>query len=130
MSNRSKLVTAGLALGIWIAATAAAAPADRRDGVEVVVLRDAVQLTVAGDEVSYLRLEVFDQARQRVFDSGPQEGPYLDWDLATESGERAAPGTYFYVVQAWGDDGRVVGSQVGQAKLAVEACDLQSCLAQ
>lgn len=128
MSNRNQYVIAILALGLILTASGAAAgpePVAAQPGVEVDVQSSKIQFTVPGEKVAFVRVEVFDEARERIFDSGPYEGLELDWDLTTGSGELAEPGVYVYVVQAWDAAGNVLRSQVGKVAVAPETLDFK-----
>src|SRR2546423_12554119 len=48
--------------------------------------------------VVQLRLEVYDEAGRRVFDTEQRGGNVLDWHLADGQGERVAAGTYACVL--------------------------------
>lgn len=102
----------------FIALPAVAQPAVERPGVVVDVLPESVGFNYEGEGASFFRVEMFDRNKERLFDSGLSEGASFDWDLALESGERATPGTYFYVVNVWNRDGDPIRSQVGKVAVA------------
>src|SRR5947208_1714070 len=49
-------------------------------------------------EVRQLRLEVFDGAGQKVFDSSFVSGNLYDWRLTDQQGQRLADGSYLFIV--------------------------------
>jgi hypothetical protein len=57
--------------------------------------------------VVQLRLEVYDEAGQKVFDTELRGGNVLDWHLLDGSGERVAPGSYASVLTVKSLTGRL-----------------------
>jgi hypothetical protein len=89
--------------------------------VTAAVDRDRVRF-VAPNSVYEVRLEVFDDDREKVFDSGPRFGNVLDWD-AGQAGERGpVDGTFVCVVTVRDISGRLgrrwVGIQRGAGGLS------------
>jgi len=66
--------------------------------------------------VSEMRVEIYNLAGGKVFDSGRVAGHSLSWNLQNMAGEPVANGVYLYVVTAWTSDGRL---RSGVRKLAI-----------
>ncbi len=61
----------------------------------------------APSAVVQLRLEVYDEAGQKLFDTEQRGGNVLDWHLQGSAGERVADGTYLCVVTSKSLSGRL-----------------------
>jgi hypothetical protein len=87
---------------------------------EVLVARKAsgrIRFEVQGTGISGMRLQVFNLAGARVFDSGPLAGSTLEWNLLDSRGRVLANGIYLYVVTVTDLEGRSTTS--GAKKLLV-----------
>jgi hypothetical protein len=87
-----------------------AAPGGGRPGAPAPVVvaaptADGVRLTADG--AVEVRLEVFDPAGERVFETEFRRGNILDWAAARPDGQTMPDGTYLYVVTLRGLDGRL-----------------------
>jgi hypothetical protein len=87
-----------------------AAPGGGRPGAPAPVVvaaptADGVRLTAHG--AVEVRLEVFDPAGERVFETEFRRGNILDWAAARPDGQTMPDGTYLYVVTLRGLDGRL-----------------------
>ena len=119
MTTRTTLLLTAFLIAGRAPAAVGAPPPDR---VVVDVGPGAIAFVVRNTEIAFLRVEVFDPGHERVFDSGLVDATEFRWDLRREDGNFAAPGIYFYLVQAWNDAGAVAVSRVGKA--AVSPADL------
>lgn len=61
-----------------------------QSGIRALVYEDAVRFAVEDGRATLVRVEVFNLGGKRLFDSGPEMGNVLDWNMCTESGERVA----------------------------------------
>jgi len=73
-----------------------------------------VNFAVAGQGIEDARVQIYDLAGQRIFDSGYEKGQTVEWHLNTDAGHLAANGVYLYAVTVRGYDGREVMSKVGK----------------
>jgi hypothetical protein len=63
--------------------------------VTVIIQQQQIRFT-ASASAQEIRLEVFDQAGERIYDSGPVSGTELTWALQKMDGEAVASGLYAY----------------------------------
>jgi hypothetical protein len=70
---------------------------DKTQIVTASVTTDGLRIS-APSSVAQLRLEVYDDAGQKLFDTEQRGGNVLDWHLQGSAGERVADGTYLCVV--------------------------------
>jgi hypothetical protein len=104
-------------------ATLAAWGVDEEPILEIDVFADAIDFTLAHAEISALHLQVFDVENQRIFTSGLREGPVFEWDLVTDLGELAAPGTYFFTLEAWDGAGEIMDRRSGKVAVRPDEMD-------
>lgn len=71
-----------------------------------------VRFVAEGAGINQVRVEVFDLAGAKVFDSGFQAGRELSWNLLNNASRPVANGVYLYVVTAQGYGDQVSRSQV------------------
>ena len=125
MSRRSKLWVTGLILGSVMVFAALGAGVEGERSLAIGVFADGIEFRLAEEEVAALRLQVFDLENERIFDSGFREGPVFEWDLQTEFGELASPGTYFFALEAWDDAGDLLDSHAGKVAVRPYEMDLE-----
>lgn len=77
----------------------------------------STRFVVKGIGLQDIRIEIFDLAGRKVFDSGFIGGEEFEWSLTTNHGQQLANGPYLYIVTAEGSNGKLVRSEVG--KLAI-----------
>lgn len=70
------------------------------------ITSDGVRIA-APSELVHLRLEVYDQVGQKLFDTDQQGGNVLDWHLQASAGGRVADSTYLCVVTIKNPSGRM-----------------------
>jgi len=68
--------------------------------VMVTSTAEAMRFSVQSEAVSQLRVELFDLAGRRVFDSGFVGGSALEWRLSDSYGQPVSNGIYLYAVTA------------------------------
>ena len=68
-------------------------PADKSQVITATTTLDHVRVA-APSAVVQLRLEVYDEAGQKLFDTEQRGGNVLDWHLQSSNGERVADGSY------------------------------------
>ncbi|MBI1742863.1 PPC domain-containing protein [Candidatus Acetothermia bacterium] len=73
---------------------------------------ESAVFSVQGQNVDSLRVEVFDLAGRRVFDSHLVAGNSLRWNLQTKQGRPVANGAYLWVVTVKGTSGEMIRSQM------------------
>jgi hypothetical protein len=86
-------------LSIWFCmplAYAQTAPDNQQD-VLIIIQQEQVRFT-AQRAVEEMRLQIFDQAGQPVYDSGAVTGPELSWVLRQADGEAVKGGLYAYTL--------------------------------
>ena len=86
-------------------------------------LPDRVRIA-APSAVVQLRLEVYDDAGQKLLDTEQRGGNVLDWHLLDGSGERVADGTYLCVVTVKNLSGRL-SQKLGLVTVSGEATKLR-----
>src|SRR2546421_6988405 len=79
----------------------------------------------APSSVVQLRLEVYDEAGQKLFDTEQRGGNVLDWHLENSSGERVADGSYLWVVTVKSLSGRF-SQKLGLASVNGQSTTLRS----
>src|SRR2546421_3071746 len=79
----------------------------------------------APSSVVQLRLEVYDEAGQKLFDTEQRGGNVLDWHLQNSSGERVADGSYLWVVTIKSLSGRF-SQKLGLASVNAQSTTLRS----
>src|SRR3989440_9622649 len=79
----------------------------------------------APSSVVQLRLEVYDDAGQKLFDTEQRGGNVLDWHLQNSSGERVADGSYLWVVTIKSLAGRF-SQKLGLASVNAQSTTLRS----
>ena len=67
---------------------------------------------VKGTGIQSIRVQIFDLAGGRAFDSGFIAGKEFKWNLTDDRGELSANGLYFYVITVRDSDGKLVRSKV------------------
>ncbi len=124
MSRRNKLWVSGLILGtVMVFAALAASGGEGERSLEIGIFADAIEFRLADGEISALRLQVFDVENERIFSSGFREGPVFEWDLVTDLGELASPGTYFFSLEAWDGAGEILDRQAGKVAVRPDEMD-------
>lgn len=71
-----------------------------------------VTFEIQGEGISEIKVEVYDLAGRRVWDSGFRPGQSLRWHVLSERGELVANGVYLYIVRARGFNEEIVSSKV------------------
>jgi len=79
----------------------------------------------APSAVVQLRLEVYDEAGQKLFDTEQRGGNVLDWHLQNSNGERVADGSYLWVVTVKSLSGRF-SQKLGLASVNGQSTTLRS----
>ncbi len=79
----------------------------------------------APSAVVQLRLEVYDEAGQKLFDTEQHGGNVLDWHLQGSSGERVADGSYLCVVTSKNLSGRL-SQKMGMVTVSGEAAQMRT----
>src|SRR2546423_8306869 len=79
----------------------------------------------APSAVVQLRLEVYDKAGQKLFDTEQRGGNVLDWHLQNSSGERVTEGSYLWVVTVKSLSGRF-SQKLGLASVNAQSITLRS----
>src|SRR2546430_4965954 len=102
VSSLLTLCTLSLALGQEVRKD----PANKTQMITASVARDGVRIA-APSAVVQLRLEVYDDAGQKLFDTEQRGGNVLDWHLQGGAGERVADGTYLCVVSIKNPSGQL-----------------------
>lgn len=87
------------------------------------VISDGVRISAPGTVVQ-LRLEVYDEVGQRLFDSEQQGGNVLDWHLQGGAGQRIADGTYLCVVTIKSPSGQL-SQKLGLVTVAPQSTTLR-----
>src|SRR6266550_7757036 len=82
----------------------------------------------APSAVVQLRLEVYDEAGQKLFDTEQHGGNVLDWHLQGSSGERVADGTYLCVVTSKNLTGRL-SQKMGMVTVNAEGTQMRAAAA-
>ncbi|HEX6623690.1 MAG TPA: hypothetical protein VF064_08260, partial [Pyrinomonadaceae bacterium] len=101
------------ALALALCAVAAAQTSEvsesaRAEAPPVAVVATAERVRVSAPAaVVQLRLEVYDEAGRKVFDTEQRGGSVLDWHLQSGAGERVPDGTYVCVVTIKSLNGRL-----------------------
>lgn len=72
-------------------------PNTNAQDVLIIIQQEQVRFT-ARKAVEEMRLQVFDQAGQLVYDSGPSTGSELTWILRQANGEAVKSGLYAYTL--------------------------------
>ncbi len=120
------LVCSLLTLGV----TPALGQEARKDGpdknpiVTASVTTDGVRIS-APSAVVQLRLEVYDDAGQKLLDTEQRGGNVLDWHLQGSAGERVADGTYLCVVTVKDPSGRQ-SQKLGLVSVNAQSATLRS----
>src|SRR5262249_25617906 len=65
--------------------------------VMIIIQRQQVRFT-AQRAIEEMRLQIFDQSGEMVYDSGPIAGPELDWSLQNANSETVKSGLYAYTL--------------------------------
>lgn len=71
-----------------------------------------IDLTVAGQGIEDVQVQIYDLAGRRIFDSGYVKGQTVEWHLNTDAGQPVANGVYLYAVTVRGYDGQMVRSKI------------------
>jgi hypothetical protein len=100
-AKRGSLIGLGLLLALLLVLPAAAG--EPSVSVQVASYADTIRFTAQGTKVVQMRLEVFNLAGWRLYDSQYRLQTALDWPLIDERGERVADGVYLYVVSLKGE---------------------------
>src|SRR3954451_2317693 len=103
------LISSLVTLGVCSSALAQEARkdgADKTPDITASVISDGVRIA-APSAVVQLRLEVYDELGQKLFDTEQQGGNVLDWHLQAGAAGRAADGTYMCVVTVKNPSGRM-----------------------
>ena len=87
------------------------------------VTSDGVRIS-APSAVVQLRLEVYDDAGQKLLDTEQRGGNVLDWHLQGSAGERVADGTYLCVVTVKDPSGRQ-SQKLGLATVNAQSATLR-----
>jgi len=75
------------------------------------VKNTAARFSAQGQGIESLKVDVFDLAGRKVYDSGFVAGNALSWNLES-MGRRVANGVYFYIVTVRGTNGEIIQSEV------------------
>ena len=97
---------------------------DNTHMVTASVISDGVRIA-APSAVVQLRLEVYDDAGQKLFDTEQRGGNVLDWHLKADTGGRVANGTYLCVVTIKNPSGRL-GRKLGVLTVAAQSTTMRS----
>src|SRR5687768_11768347 len=119
ISSLLALCTVSLALGQEVIK-------DRSNETQIItasVTPDGVRIA-APSAVVQLRLEVYDEAGQKLLDTEQRGGNVLDWRLQGGAGERVADGTYLYVVTMKNLSGQL-SKKLGLVTLSAESTKLR-----
>jgi hypothetical protein len=84
-----------------------AAPFTRMSGLRVVF-----RIQQSNPRIESVRVQVYDLRGALIFDSGPTQGPTVQWNLNTTRGALASNGVYLYVLTARARDGSLLRSEV------------------
>ena len=95
---------------------------DKAQIVTASVTTDGVRIS-APSAVVQLRLEVYDDAGQKLLDTEQSGGNVLDWHLQGNAGERVADGTYLLVVTVKNPGGRL-SRKLGLVSLSAQSTTL------
>jgi len=87
------------------------------DELAVAKRSDGFTFAALGSNVEAMRLEVFDIAGRKLYDSDFVAGNALSWNMLTDNGTRVANGVYLYVVTIRNANGEIVRSEI--RKLAI-----------
>jgi len=74
--------------------------------------RSTNQFVVQGEGIQNIRVEIYDLAGRRVFDSGEIPESRFAWNLEDDRGRVIANGVYLYIITVRGFNGEAVRSQV------------------
>ena len=96
---------------------------DKTQIVTASVTSDGVRIS-APSAVVQLRLEVYDDAGQKLLDTEQRGGNVLDWHLQGSAGERVADGTYLCVVTVKDPSGRQ-SQKLGLATVNAQSATLR-----
>jgi hypothetical protein len=119
------LCTSGAALGQSISGeSAATAVSDNSPTVTASSIGSGLRFT-APNSVSKLRLEVYTDAGQKVFDSKWRAGNLLDWAVQGSSGAQLLDGSYMIVVSANSVSGQA-SQRTGALQLSAGVVTLKS----
>jgi hypothetical protein len=92
-----KHIAFALAVSFYALLMSAQAQTPRVNTVNITAESGKVHISAQGD-VTEIRIEVFDEAGDVVFESGAISGNTLDWKMQDTQGERVAAGTYLVTV--------------------------------
>src|SRR5438552_9371863 len=120
ISSISTLFTMSLALGQEVSRD----PANKTQIITASVTPDGVRIA-APSAVVQLRLEVYDDAGQKLLDTGQPGGNVLDWHLQGGAGERVANGTYLCVVTIKNPSGQLT-RKLGLVTVSAQSTTLRS----
>ncbi|HSP62845.1 MAG TPA: hypothetical protein VLQ90_07690, partial [Pyrinomonadaceae bacterium] len=134
--SRSASCFVFLLVVLMLAASAALAQEAQPDNnVEQVGGRSASNVTASAtaervrftspNTVVQLRLEVYDEAGQKLFDTEQRGGNVLDWHLQGSAGERVADGVYLCVVTSKNLSGRL-SQKLGLITVSAQSTTLRS----
>src|SRR3989440_306832 len=118
------LCTLSLALGQELTKTVTP---DKTQIVTASTTAERVRIA-APSAVVQLRLEVYDEAGQKLFDTEQRGGNVLDWHLQGSSGERVADGTYLCVVTSRNLTGRL-SQKMGMVSVNGERTEMRAAVA-
>jgi hypothetical protein len=130
MSSRT-LKTTKFVLCLWAALMFAAGTVSAQEekiarGPIVTGMVTSERLRIAApNAVVQLRLEVYDEAGEKLLDTEQRGGNVLDWHLQDRSGQRVADGTYLCVVTIKNLSGRL-SQKLGQVTVSAKATQLRS----
>src|SRR5688572_2480958 len=97
---------------------------DKNQIVTASVTRDGVRIS-APSSVSQLRLQVYDDAGQKLLDTEQSGGNLLDWHLQGNARERIADGTYLLVVTVQ-NPGGPLSQKLGLVTVSAQSTTLRS----
>ncbi len=75
-------------------------------------ISQAARFIALGQGIEAVRVQVFDLAGQRVFESGWTAGASLEWGLRNDRGQPVANGVYLYLIEVRGYSGETIRSRV------------------
>lgn len=116
-----------ITLGVFSSTPGQQAEKDSPDKAPLVtasVTSDGVRIA-APSAVVQLRLEVYDDAGQKIFDTEQPAGDVLDWHLQTSAGPRVGEGTYLCVVTVKSPSGRS-NQKLGLVTVAAQSVTARS----
>jgi len=93
--------------------------------INATVYRDKIRFESQG-QIREFRVEVFNAAGEKLFDSGFVAGGTLDWDMLDQQGKAVADGMYDYLVTTSKRSGKKTEIQSAQLSILREGRDLEN----